>query len=569
MEQRIEQLIEMCIQSDGEPKLFETLYQCLKQNNIPYYIKSLQLLNDLIQYNHSNPKIFNYILKYFQFNKLSIDLELDSLILIQWLQNISIQNWKLLIIVWKLSNYYPQLKTKQFMELLNHFPSNQTHFPSFIILKIFQNYDFKDLSFNSLTVYTMDHIIINNKEMIMGPIYVQIIHKSLFLYIGSTGMLLEIYDFQYYQNGIGKHNKEIILVVNDSWLLFDKNEKFPNFAPVNTTTNNNNKYIPLCFQNLKTITLLSPFAEPNKYRVSTSKTMLKLNGNLTPSQESIVITKCNDVSTTDNIKKNIKKRQINDKNKVLSKKVSNEITKYKDSKIVASKIKKFPSIKNNNKKNKNKKNHIINGKNLKPLKQGHLENYKPVITIESSQLNKNNNLLQPQTNNEIVKKEKISNLEKDNITGNNSTTILANNTTITNGIAMDPLKKDILNKVNHEDEEDIIPINNPAIPNNESIKSSPLISPYDFTDLLQKQIQQSINSFTIDLVSKVEMINQEVKQNLIKPLTMKYNRKIEDLQEEFRRDTDSLVVNFQEMITKLHWNQKDLLKFLENSRRTT
>lgn len=576
MDQRIEQLIEICIQSDGDPKLYETLYECFELNTKPYCVKSLQLLNDLIKSSFPNSKIFNYILKYIQFNKLIIDIDLDCLILIQWLQNILIKDWKLLIIVWKLSKIHPQLISKQFLRLLNHFPSNLNHFPSYILLKMIQNKDFKDchFDFNSLMVYKIDQIVVNNKERYLGPIYVQVIQNSLYLYIDSMGILLEIDDFQYYQNTTEKYYKEVVLEINNFWCLFDKNDNLCNGTTTTTTTPSliSKNHILLCHQNLKTITLVSPFAENNKYRVSTSKTILKLNGNnLTPSQDSILITKYNEISPSNNITKYVKKQNpINRKIDSTYKKVNNSVTKYKDSKVVKPKVEKIPNNLKQNKKNKDKKNHNISGKNFKHLKQGHLDNFTPVITIESSQLNVQKDTVHPQSNKISIKEEKNSTLQKNNVIGDDSTTILANaTTTTTNSTPLNLSKKTKLDNINYENNEEIIHIDNPALSNNEATTSSAVTLPYDFTNLLQKQIEHSVSSFAREFANKVNMINQEVKQTLIKPLLSKYTKKIEELQEEFQRDTDSVVINFQDMVTKLHLNQKDLFQFLENSRRTT
>lgn len=576
MEQRIEQLIEICVQSGGDLKIYETLFECLVQNNGPYYIKYLQLLNDLIKSSNLNSKIFNYILKYFQFDKLVVDIELDSLILIQWLQNISIKNWKLLIIVCNLSRDYPQLVSKQFLELLNHFPFNLNHFPSYLMLKIIQKNYFTDHSFDfsSLMVYKIDQIIINNKERYMGPIYVQVIHNSLYLYIDSIGILLEIDNFQYYHNDTEKHNKEIILKINNFWFLFDKNDYVHNDTTSATTISSSitNNHILSSHENLTTITLLSPFAENNKYRVSTSKTILKLNGNLTPSQDSILITKCNEISPPNNTKKSVKKYYIDNKIENTEKKANNKVNNYKESKIVKSRVEKLPNNLKYNKKNKDKKSLSVSCKNSKPLKQGHLDNYKPVITIESSQLDVQKDLIQLQSDKTTIKEEKTGTLQKTNVISDDSTTILANVTTTTvttDSIPTNLSKKSKLNNVENTNNEDIIRIDNPAISKNKATISSTVTPPNGFTNLLQQQIEQSVNMFTRDLVIKVNMINREAKQALIKPLLSKYTKKIEDLQEEFQRDTDSLVTNFENMVTKLHWNQNDLFQFLENSRRTT
>ena len=153
--------------------------------------------------------------------------------------------------------------------------------------------------------------------------------------------------------------------------------------------------------------------------------------------------------------------------------------------------------------------------------------------------------------------------------GDDSTTILANATTTTNSTPLNLSKKTKLDNINYENNEEIIHIDNPALSNNEATTSYTVTLPYDFTNLLQKQIEHSVNSFAREFANKVNMINQEVKQTLIKPLLSKYTKKIEELQEEFQRDTDSVVINFQDMVTKLHLNQEDLFQFLKNSRRTT
>lgn len=66
----------------------------------------------------------------------------------------------------------------------------------------------------------------------------------------------------------------------------------------------------------------------DKFRASTSKTVLKLNGNLTSSQGYMTITKSNNILPTNNIvKKNIKKKDINNKNEMGYKKASNALQK--------------------------------------------------------------------------------------------------------------------------------------------------------------------------------------------------------------------------------------------------
>lgn len=176
-------------------------------------------------------------------------------------------------------------------------------------------------------------------------------------------------------------------------------------------------------------------------------------------------------------------------------------------------------------------------------RQKKLNNFKPIINIESSPTCQ-------------IKKEQDKSIQQNN-NNHTTTTIFDNTTTVLDGEPKDKDKKD---------DEEIIPIYNPTtvIPpqklNNNNTSSTTISTHY--TTLLQQQIQQSINTFTNEMIQKINLLNHEMNTSFIEPLAIKYQDKIQCLQNDFQRDTTDILNKFNQLMERFHWNEIDLLKFL-------
>lgn len=479
----MQQLIDMCIET-RDSNLYMQLCEKFKQEGY-YHVENLQLLNDLVQ-NKLNSIIYNYLINYIQYDKLQINTSLDPLIIEQMCLGINTHNWKKLIIVFKLCQHHKCLYPIN----LNLSPLHN-HLPSFIALQLLKRDNLTPdvTTFNN--VYHVSQIIINNNIIHKGSIYIQSLTSAIYFFISNESILLEFTQVKY-----SKIKDNIILTTtmqnDNNWCLIG-NLKVNNINTIsfNLQSNNDNKYNN---------------NNNSRSRISTSESVLRLGTELIPkTQDSLIITKCNVKSLPPN----------------------NDISKIKKPKLVPKKTKKPVAKKTS----------------IKRLQQKQLNNVKPIVNIESSQL-------LDQEPKEFKDKEPAPTttvkIECGKvINDDNSTTIF---------LPEDNTK---------EDSEEPINIHNPSINtrNTDNILSIPT---NDFTNILQNQIQHSIDQFSQDLIKKIDLLNEEVNDTMLKPLAAKYQSRLNDLQLEFKQDIQEVIVNFKDLFTRLHWKQTDLTQFLQS-----
>lgn len=485
----MQQLIDMCIET-RDSNLYMQLCKNFKQEGY-YHVENLQLLNDLIQ-GKLNSIIYNYLINYIQYDKLQIKTSLDPLIIEQMCCGITSNNWKKLIIVFKLCQLHKCL-----------YPANLTltplhnHLPSFIALQLLKRDSLTPdvTTFNN--VYHVSQIIINNNIIHKGSIYIQSLTSAIYFFISNESILLEFTQVKY-----SKVNDNIILTTtmpnDNNWCLIG-NLKVNNINTISFNLQSSNKYNS---------------NNSSRSRISTSESILRLTTDLTPkTQDSLVITKCN-----------VKPLPYN-----------NDISKIKKPKLVQKKTKK-----------------PVSKASIKKLKQKQLNNVKPIVNIESSQIvghqeEKDSKVQEPP--------QPTVKLECGKVTNDDSTTILPEDNT-------------------NEDSEEPINIHNPSI-NAQNKHKPPSISTHnagnilsiptnDFTNILQNQIQHSIDQFSKDLITKINLVNEEVNDTMLKPLAAKYQSRLNELQCDFQHDIQDVIVNFKDLFTRLHWKQTDLTQFLQS-----
>lgn len=439
----MQQLIDMCIETN-DVGLFNTLCDKLKFEE--YNLTSIQTLNDLIKGNFINSNFINHLIKYCKFDKLQSDSNIDQLIINTWLNDITTQNWKRLLIYFKLCQFNTELYPSISMNPLNN------HLPCYIIVNLLERNKISNINLSQFkTVYLVSRIIINNNIIHNGEIYIQSLKSGLYIFISNESILLELLNVKYTKDKLG----DVTLKTDQVWCLIG-NLKINNIKTISFNLHSNNNNV--------------------RSRISTSESIVKLNGDLTPTQDSLIITKCN-------VKFANSKKNVIPKNKV----------------------------------------------SKKQLKQKQL-NYK-------------------------IKEPNVK-LEIADIDNDDSTTILPCD-----------------NSKNHQSEEPIT-INNPAIPsinNPANSTKNNTISTHtnNFTISLQDQIQQSMDQFSNDLINKINLLNNEVNNTMLQPLAIKYQSRLNDLQLDFRHDIQQIITNFNDLFARLHWNENDLLHFLQNNRRAT
>ncbi|CCK70958.1 Red1p KNAG_0F02960 [Huiozyma naganishii CBS 8797] len=85
---------------------------------------------------------------------------------------------------------------------------------------------------------------------------------------------------------------------------------------------------------------------------------------------------------------------------------------------------------------------------------------------------------------------------------------------------------------------------------------------------LQQQIQQAVTSFSDDMIHKLEIVNHELNNTILKRLATRYETVIHKLQTDFERDTEQIVTIFQELSTSLlNLSQDQLLAWLDDVQR--
>ncbi|CCF55951.1 hypothetical protein KAFR_0A05160 [Kazachstania africana CBS 2517] len=82
------------------------------------------------------------------------------------------------------------------------------------------------------------------------------------------------------------------------------------------------------------------------------------------------------------------------------------------------------------------------------------------------------------------------------------------------------------------------------------------------TESLQKQIFNSIATFSNDLIDKIDLINNELNNKILKELSSKYELLINKLQQDFKNDTEEIISFVSEIKTMLNLPQDQIIKLI-------
>ncbi|AMD20125.1 HCL026Cp [Eremothecium sinecaudum] len=85
-----------------------------------------------------------------------------------------------------------------------------------------------------------------------------------------------------------------------------------------------------------------------------------------------------------------------------------------------------------------------------------------------------------------------------------------------------------------------------------------------YTNKLQEQIFNSINSFSNDLARKISIINEEMNNKIIHELSEKYQRVFKDLQISFQQDINGMSRFISEFKDLLHLPEEELVNIIRN-----
>ncbi|KAH3677216.1 hypothetical protein WICMUC_001797 [Wickerhamomyces mucosus] len=87
-----------------------------------------------------------------------------------------------------------------------------------------------------------------------------------------------------------------------------------------------------------------------------------------------------------------------------------------------------------------------------------------------------------------------------------------------------------------------------------------------YTNTLQRQIFESINKFSINLISKIQLINKEINKKIVNDLTNKYEILFKELNTNFSKDVGEMVELIDDVKGILHLDENEIVKYIQEKK---